>query len=393
MDDRRFFFQPIKKFSYPNPKQQCSDYLQKLGIQLVVITYGCKTYITGGIIPLVALITSHNYHQRCYFEVIPPETPVKLYFDIDHRGQVDLDDYKRFETLFIDTVVRRLESEHYYKDWETNCQPQILKSNGTEKHSVHYVFPVVFQNTALMREFVFKVIQDLKDEPFSKDIDAGVYTAWRNFRMVGNTKQGKANHLVLQDSTNNLFQQTLQCFVSVMRNKKSYKQHHPDLDYLFNCRRIITPTDTTQEVCLKRSATSLCGSCVIPDEHKELVECIEKIEIEKRWPNHSFYRTFQQFNGYDFVDYIFCPGLPCPGNNGKAHKSNKTYFKIDISKGTVFYRCADPECSREPFQVTPICRLVAKHTGTPCQSRPRDTAYIQGHSKRSAKKQKTVGFG
>jgi len=109
MNDRRFFFQPVKKFSYPNPKKQCSDYLQELGVQLVVITYGCKIYITGGIIPLVQLITSHAYNQRCYFEVIPPETPVKLYFDIDHAGQVDVDAYKEFEELFIDTVVRRLE--------------------------------------------------------------------------------------------------------------------------------------------------------------------------------------------------------------------------------------------------------------------------------------------
>jgi len=393
MNDRRFFFQPVKKFSYPNPKKQCSDYLQELGVQLVVITYGCKIYITGGIIPLVQLITSHAYNQRCYFEVIPPETPVKLYFDIDHAGQVDVDAYKEFEELFIDTVVRRLETDHFYKDWDTNCKPLILKSNGTDKHSVHYIFPVVFDSTILMKSFVLDIIKELADDPFSKDIDAGVYTAWRNFRMVQNTKKGKMNHLVLQDSTQNAFQQTFQCFVSVMRNKKSYKSVHPDLDYLFNCKRVITPTKTTHDVKLTRSASStLSGSCIIPDKYKELVQKIEEIEIEKKFPNHTYYRSFQQFNGYDFIDYIFCPGLPCPGNQGRAHKSNKTYFKIDINKGTVFYRCADPACSSDPFQVNPICKLVPNHMEIPSKVRGRDTAYIQGQSNHLTKKKK-VGRG
>ena len=392
MEDKRFFYQPVRHFSYPNPKQKCNDYLNALGIQLVIITLNCKTYITGGLIPLVQLITSCTYNQRCYFEIIPPATPAKLYFDIDHNGPIDLQAYAIFEELFIETVQKRLETDHYYKDWDTNCEPLILKSNGDHKHSVHYIFPVVFQNVSLMKGFVFGVVGELQANPFAKSIDTGVYTSWRNFRMVQNTKQGKQNHLVLQNNSQNIFQQTLQCFVSVMRIK-SYKHIHPDLDFLFNCKKIITTTSIQADVLLSRSASLIGSSCVIPDKYKKIVETVESAEIAKKFPNHSYSRSFQHFNGNDYVDYVFNPGLPCPANGGKVHKSNKTYFKIDFRRGTVFYRCADPECSTNQFDVTPLQKLASSETATATTQRIQNTAQIRGYKNRASKRCKTVGSG
>jgi hypothetical protein len=209
-----------------------------------------------------------------------------------------------------------------------------------------------------MKEFVGNIVQDLQDSSFVTDIDTGVYTSWRNFRMVANTKPGKANHLIAQNLKGTLQEQLLQCFVSVMRGKKSYAEVDPTLDALFNCKRIITRTETTDKVSLVRS-TAVLGSCTIPDQYKELVSTVEQEEILKKFPSHSFYRTFQQFNGYDFIDYIFSPGLPCPRNGDKPHKSNKTYFKIDIGKGMVFYRCADPECSKDVFGAKTIQSVVS----------------------------------
>lgn len=353
-----FFNNPIRKFSYPKPKQQCLEYLASLGTQLVIITMDCKTYITGGLLQLLGLIASTPIQDRCFFEVIPPDTPVKLYFDIDHVGKVDLAAYELFQEVFIETVRRRLRKDYFYEDWETQCEPLVLKSNGTAKHSIHYIFPVVFESTVLMKHFVHSVVEELKETEFAKDIDLGVYTSWRNFRMVTNTKRGKANHLVLKnaDRSKNLRVQLLQCFVSVMRTKVSLVDVNPILDSLFVCKRVIKPTETTTDVTLKRSAAVL-GSCSIPEQYKDLVAIVESEELSKKFPSYSFYRTFQKFNCSDFIKYVFSPGLPCPNNGGKAHKSNKTYLMIDILKECLFYRCADPECSKQVFGVRTLRSL------------------------------------
>lgn len=332
-------------------------------MQLIIITMDCKKYITGGLLPLMKLITSTPVQDRCFFEVIPPNTPAKLYFDIDHAGCVDLVAYERFEELFIETVKRRLRTDFFYEDWETPCRPIVLKSNGNAKHSIHYVFPVVFESTALMKEFVSNVVQDLKETAFAKDIDQGVYTAWRNFRMVANTKRGKDNHLIARRNLKGtLHEQLLQCFVSVMRNKVSYAEIHPTLDSLFNCKRVITRSSTEDSTSIVRSMVGSIGSSTIPKKYQKMVEMVEEKIVESEFPDYSYYRTFQQFNGSDFIDYVFTPGLPCPNNGDKSHKSNKTYFKIDIRKGCVFFRCADPECSKDVFGVRSIRSLDATQT-------------------------------
>ena len=388
--DPNFFKHPIRKFSYPQPKQKCLEYLASLGTQLVIITMDCKTYITGGLLQLVGLITSTPIQDRCFFEVIPPETPVKLYFDIDHVGRVDLDAYEQFQELFIETVRRKLREDCFYEDWETHCEPLVLKSNGTTKHSIHYIFPVVFDSTALMKHFVHSVVEELKETEFAKDIDLGVYTSWRNFRMVTNTKRGKANHLVLKnaDRSTDLRIQLLQCFVSVMRTKVSLGEINPILDSLFVCKRVIKQTETTTTVSLKRTAAVL-GTATIPEQYHEIVAIVEAEEISKKFPTASYYRTFQKFNGSDFIDYVFSPGLPCPNNGGKAHKSNKTYFKIDIRQGCVFYRCADPECTKQVFGVKTLRSLGSTKKATPCTEKLA-TAYLR---RTTGKKRKCLTDG
>ena len=396
MDDKRFFFQPVKKFGFPQPKQQCLQYLENLGIQMVIVTFDCKTYLTGGIIPLVQLITSTAYQSRRYYEVIPPDTPAKLYFDIDCAETINEEEFQLFEERFIQTIRERLRMDYFYQDWDTNCLPIILKSNGAQKFSIHYIFPVVFESTALMRSFVDGVVKSMEGETFAKYIDTTVYTAWRNFRLVENTKLNKMNHLVLKSESDakTLFQQLLQCFVSVIREKKSLRYIHPDLDFLFPCKRIIKTTETQMEnICLKRKA-AVIGTTSIPEKYKEMVECVEQEEIEKKYPKHSYYRTFQQFNGSDFIDYVFSPGLPCPENNNRPHKSNKTYFKIDVQKGTVFYRCADPVCSKFPYDICPIRSLVSKQKGN--KSKQNSAAFVSVRSPVQAhrsKKQKKLGRG
>lgn len=364
--DPKFFNNPIRKFSYPQPKQQCLEYLASLETQLVIITMDCKTYITGGLLQLLGLIASTPIQDRCFFEVIPPETPVKLYFDIDHVGKVDIERYEQFQEVFIETVRRILRKDYFYEDWETRCEPLVLKSNGTAKHSIHYIFPVVFESTALMKTFVHSVVEELKGTEFAKDIDLGVYTAWRNFRMVTNTKRGKNNYLVLKNSdrSKNLRVQLLQCFVSVMRTK-SLVEINPILDSLFVCKRVIKRTETTTDVTLKRTAAVL-GTATIPEKYHDLVTNVESEELSKKYPNVSYYRTFQKYNGSDFIKYILRPGIPCPHNNGKTHKSNSTFFNIDIKKGCVFYRCPDPDCSKAVFGCRTLRSLDSKQMATPC---------------------------
>jgi len=350
MNDRRFFQAPIQQFVYPNPKQKCLQYLAKQGIQQIILTYNCKKYLTGGLLPLIKHMSSFSANKRCFFEVIPPNTPTKLYFDFDYSGTIDEEKFKKFEEVFIEVVNNRLQHDHFYRDYN-GMDPLVLKSNGNAKFSIHYIFPVVFENTALMKEFVLNVVSDLSTTPYGGYIDTGVYTAWRNFRLIGNTKANKMNHLQLINATTNCdtdAKRLLTCFVSVMRNKETYSQHHKDLCFLFECKKILKRTEHTEKISLNRGTKTLCQS-TIPDKYKDQVKKIEQEIIQKKYPNYSYYRSFQKFNEQEFVDYVFYPGLPCPYNNDRSHKSNRTYFKINLSANKVFFRCADPECSKEPF--------------------------------------------
>ena len=95
--------------------------------------------------------------------------------------------------------------------------------------------------------------------------------------------------------------------------------------------------------------SGITGNAEVPEKYKAFVQNVEDKYIKKKYPDYNYYKSFQRFNGTDYVDYIFVPGLPCPNNSNKAHKSNRTYCKIDLNLKFIFFRCADPCCRGEVF--------------------------------------------
>ena len=367
MDDPNLFTAPISPiFSGKQPKQKCLEWIERHGYHTPIFTRNVFAYQSGGLTPMLRMIAATNVSERYFYEVVPPETPCKLFFDLDYKLSSGMmrKDQSRAMDQFIETVLTPavrtvLRTSCGYEDLDA-LPPYILSADTSQKISRHIVFPdIVFTNIANIGEFVKIIKRSCFAATLSHSIDSGVYTRWRNFRLVGSTKKGKANHLILLGKHRGLglLQQMLRTMLTITTNYKTVVPCKVCNDHMHRYKRAISccpphASNTNTTTIEAPTATMKVYNATpigFPRSTDKIVEHIEKTVLRKQFPTHEFARTFQQFNGHCFVDYVISPGVPCPFNGSKSHKSNKTYFKIDLTCNVCFFRCADPACSKERF--------------------------------------------
>lgn len=330
----------------PQPKSKALIKLAEIGTRVPLITKDCKQYNVWGLMSFCKAYVNMPVEERRYFEIIPPNVPCKLYLDIDYKGEYEFPLYEEFETKMIQQIKTMLAEQFDYN--VPQLDPIILSGTTPQKFSRHYIFPVVFECQRLVGDFVKDLVHHLRSEEMSSWVDLGVYTNYRNFRIFGSTKEGKNNWLTLvshQDRNWGFLQTLLRSFVSIIREDDEPLKLCRDLQHVQRVYKIVKLSEDADDSLRQRYySAGITGSIEIPDKYKEFVEAVEEKVIKKQWPNFQYYKSFQQFNGTDYVDYIFVPGLPCPNNGNKAHKSNRTYCKVDLNLKIIFFRCADPCC-------------------------------------------------
>ncbi len=190
-----------------------------------VIDYGAMLFYMGSVDPI----------YRCYYELIRPYTPTKLYFDID--GQCNERNNEKIELIkqnfhkdfceFWDRLIvanefgcKVLKTTHETADPTSSYIMNVYSSSNTTKFSQHVIFPnIVMENNfhagAVFRRmelfllekygenlddnpyYLYKKKADTEDE-YEIDFapDRGVYTTKRVMRLIFNTKAAQKRFLM-----------------------------------------------------------------------------------------------------------------------------------------------------------------------------------------------------
>lgn len=162
-----------------------------------------KKFFLQGIDPFLADHARVGRQNRIFYEVIHPNYPCKLFFDIDISKEAFGELFARyvgcmsqFDDAFMKCVNRSLSRELNIGE----SRPFILDSSTDSKLSRHYVWPLLFKNIYHVKAFVYRTLHDITSElqlPEKKVIDTNVYAKFRNFRICHSTKVGKNSHLRL----------------------------------------------------------------------------------------------------------------------------------------------------------------------------------------------------
>lgn len=154
------------------------------------------------------LIYNHyTKEQRCVYEVISDSiNPIKIFFDIDFKCKNDPDIIKENVDIVDKTTtqmlafVKRYLFKHF--GYEGRYEPQILYSDvcldNEYKISRHIIVdgPDLDPNILYLKKFVKEKVIPFVNQVCKLDfVDTSVYSPWRNFRLVLNSKVGKNNFL------------------------------------------------------------------------------------------------------------------------------------------------------------------------------------------------------
>lgn len=379
MDDPKFFQAPVSPlFTGKLCKNKCLEYITKNKQVTPIFTKDMRAYQTGGLTRMLKRISNTVLEERRYFEVIPPGVPCKLFYDLDYKlkagacqksASLEMD---QFVSLVIAQTKELLRTQYMYEDIDMDKSIFVLCADTSHKISRHLILPAVFKSIIHVGMFVKRVKHELQKSSLSESVDTGVYTNWRNFRLLGNAKKNASNHFVFckqqVKTPNSFFQNLLLTMVTTVRFEKSV---NPKLDpYILKCRKLLA-TPHESPCTSSTAATTLFSQYMaftsppteFPSNTSLITEYMEKEVLDSKYPKHSYSRTFQQYSGHNYVDYVISPGIPCPFNNNTIHKSNKSYFKIDLTSNVAFFRCADPACSKEKFhQIHNIDHCVCAKT-------------------------------
>ena len=345
-------------------------------------TSGAKKYIVGGFEPLWKHIERLTTQQKGHFyEVLQANVPLRLYFDIDRPAPCATFDS---DVQQIIASVKRCYQSYISSDAShIRLDPVILDASTPAKHSRHLIFEdLVFENMERLKIFVDLVTVDLLNEhPLRKEegnhimgIDPAVYTKARLFRVLGSSKKNKKPHtpfnLVLSSTdakedgfvASVFFRTLITPFRTSSSSTPSSLQCIPILHSLAHIKRPRSPSserrsddDSTEHftTILKRAkqragTTYECGPETIKYTTSEWEALLQRAQrcLSRR---HPTIRTFYSERQGDTLEFVLSPGIPCPNNGDVAHRSNKTWFKVNLKTFWGGYTCCDPSCSHHSW--------------------------------------------
>jgi len=77
----------------------------------------------------------------------------------------------------------------------------------------------------------------------------------------------------------------------------------------------------------------------------ELDRLADRVERHLR-RQHPELETIYRNRWGDSLEFTLCPGVPCPNNADRPHRSNKTWFSVHLASGSAHYSCCDPACRK-----------------------------------------------
>ncbi|XP_035227110.1 DNA-directed primase/polymerase protein-like isoform X2 [Stegodyphus dumicola] len=274
---------------------------------------------------------SRPVYERCSYEVIRENFPCKLYFDLEfNRDSNPSKDGNALTKIFIQCIIAAFLEEH-----NISCDASDilwLDASTDKKFSVHLILP-------------------RKDIGFENNIQAGVYSKNRNFRMYLSTKYGKRAPLVL--SAHNQYRPSVKVklkdideiifydsLVTYYRDGRSTKN-------FINYKTKYSPIIQLQNGLSVKKNNNACGSsgCSSPFPEVDnfvltLIRDNFMVGFIRKWT----FISKEQLLIYDIGNYRFC------WNIERHHKSNNIMIIVDIQKNLYYQKCHDPECRAQNFK-------------------------------------------
>lgn len=228
----------------------------------------------------------------CFYEVLPPGRPCRLYIDIDMKWSGTAEEQVKLMEV-VGGVVNGVE---LVCGGLIDSTPLVLSACTSIKGSIHIVWHgVVFGSVYDMGQWVREVLLKVVGAEAAAVIDTGVYGQWQCWRIPLCAKLGKSNWLVpiggVNDGSNDFRFQLL------------------ELGLVGN----VTVNDVNIGFISHTSDRSGCGTG----------------------------------SGGGTAKYVY--GLICP-NVGRAHLNNRSVVVEEFSDGKR-YLCLDPQCHNVRFAV------------------------------------------
>ncbi|XP_071447756.1 DNA-directed primase/polymerase protein-like [Hetaerina americana] len=304
---------------------------------------------------------------RCTYEIIPENTPCKIYFDLEYDIRVNT---PRVPVKIVNSFIVIVSNYlfHYFNLRVDKSNVLILDSSTDVKFSCHLIYQckeAIFRDNINVGRFVRQVcagIREVISDPRVIDVnpelwrgvthaeicellvcgrkdgeklfcDESVYSKNRHFRLYRSTKLGKNAPLLLSDfnvytpvedtSQEKLFLDSLITCIGEV----------PAIPLQFGCQKEVCFRGETANRKISTISEVSVSHCVLEKFVTELISPCGR--IRKRTVTSTPKGQRIQF---DIQDYRFCAKV------GRHHRSNNIYIVLDGSRGTWYQKCHDPDC-------------------------------------------------
>ncbi|XP_015432452.1 PREDICTED: DNA-directed primase/polymerase protein-like [Dufourea novaeangliae] len=304
--------------------------------------------------------------KRCSYEVIPENSPCRLYLDLEYLVELN----RAHDGPAMTSLIIGIFEAYLLRHWGLPCNIYNvvnLDSSTPEKFSRHIIFhikDVAFKDNNHVGRLIKSVCIDISDYVSSNEkhhdilssfertkleqlfvqttkgkrlfIDTTVYTRNRHFRIYKSTKWGKQSNLVISDDCkyipSNLYKdKELNIFLDSLI---SYFVATPDLILLEYSKHGTADANRFKEqkrwyICQRQNN---CYSR-FPMLDKYIHDKIHpgKIRLCK-------YSDSAEVLVYETYGYRFCENI------GRCHKSNNVFLVVDLQNKTLYQKCHDEDC-------------------------------------------------
>ncbi|ETN81793.1 hypothetical protein NECAME_02083 [Necator americanus] len=250
--------------------------------------------------------------ERHLYELITESTPCRLYFDLE-----------------------------YSKDTNPNID-----------HEVAYQF---FMNT-LKRQLKFEYDMEVEPDKETVLFDSAVYTKNRNFRLYLSSKLGKSTVLMLADyckfygSSNPSDRQIFFDSLCVPANAEE-----------FPVLKLLEIKDHEEvKLCQNRVlSVAKMKECSGPSPYPQLDEFM--LMIWRKWNQSVYIRQWRSaVNDQGIITSITYYPAKCRFcfNIGREHKSNGTYWNVNLERNDFCQKCFDVECRGISSNLFPLPSFI-----------------------------------
>ncbi len=299
---------------------------------------GERKFVTSSLDDFWRWYQSKSEKNRKFYEVIPSQSPSKLYFDLEYPVMEnefkDADGRKMLDVLLEETKIMLYEM---FGHQVLNEDIMILDATTPLKYSLHVIFTkTVFENNSSMGCFV-KVLKSKLHETHSglfdvknkgrtvSFIDSCVYKKNQNFRCYLSRKMGKENYLLLSNIENASW-------------KYASKEDIFKASIITNVDMGAAALKMKEDLPVQGPSTFVSTSPVTRKyKYKSPYHEIEEILLKKIYP--GYIRECIYFRGLSEIVIFPVGGTRWCSNVGREHSHNNIFYICNLGDLTLVQAC------------------------------------------------------